>query len=177
MTAAMFLAVSSARAEQVANPAYEAWSKFKVGTTVKLASETVAGTNTIKNTTTTKLLEITPDKAVVETTISMNMSGRVMDMPPQKQDIKAQIEKPSAATAAEAEKAKSATGEEDVKIGDKTYKTKWTEVNIVHNGVMVHLRTWMSDQVPGGVVKMTSNTEGANASSTKAEVAEVIEGK
>jgi hypothetical protein len=42
---------------------------------------------------------------------------------------------------------------------------------------MVHLKTWMSDQVPGGVVKMTSNTEGIKASSTKAEVAEVIEGK
>src|SRR5688572_16960689 len=78
-----------AAADEVPNPAYEAWKNFKQG-----ARSTIAGsTKTMGMETsleiTSKLVEVTPQKVVVEVTSVMNTPGGKIEQPTQKQELPA----------------------------------------------------------------------------------------
>src|SRR5512146_2882612 len=85
-----------AMAEQIDNPQYASWSKFKPGTSITRKAEVDVNGQKMATETTTTLVEVTPEKAVIENKTSM--PG--MDMPGQKMDIPAKIEKPAAPPAA-----------------------------------------------------------------------------
>lgn len=159
-TLAMILLMASAvRAEKIANSNYDQWAKFKLGAFVKMDVDTVAGGNNIKSVMTTKLIELTADKVVVEITTTMEMMGQKIDTPAQKMEIPVRIEKP--VEPAGVEKPKPATGEEDLKVGDKTIKTTWTETLTTSGSNAMLNKSWISPEIPGGVVKAISRTEGA----------------
>src|SRR6478672_2814372 len=116
-------------AEQVDNPSYKAWAKFKAGTSVTMKTESdMAGTKSDMTSTTT-LVEINADKAVVETKMSMNAGGQAMDMPAQNQDVPAKMDKVEPVAAGkETEKPEVKESSEDVEIpGGKKVKAKVTE--------------------------------------------------
>jgi hypothetical protein len=160
------------------NPLYASWAKFKVGASSTVSNDTVASGKTINQTTTTKLTSLTPDKATLEITMTMNVAGRSMTLPPQTQEIPAKGEpavgssmRPGMAGATtmmppvDDSAAKDVkTGTEDVKVGDKTVKTNWTEAtSTTKDGSTVHYKVWRSTDVPGGMVKMTSEMTGKHA--------------
>ena len=167
---------SAAFAEQVDNPQYVGWSKFKPGTTVTLKTETATkmGGNETKmtSTTTSKLVDINPNEATVETTTKMSMNGMDMPantMPPQK--IPAKVDKP--AGGANGQKAEVKEGTDKVEVGGKSYNTKTTETTTDMNGTKTVSKTWMSDEVPGGLVKMESTSSGAMDSKMTMTLVEV----
>jgi len=91
-----FCHVSYAADEMVDNPQYAGWSKFKPGTSVKYSQNTVAMGQTTDGEITMTLVAITPEKATIETKMAMTMSGKKMDMPPQKLDLPAKVNKTEA---------------------------------------------------------------------------------
>lgn len=164
-----FAFVAVARAEQIDNPAYKKWSAYKPGTWVKhKTTADMAGQKT-ENEMTTKLVEVTPDKAVIEIAMSMTVGGQKMDMPAQKQEVPAKIEKP-AAPAADAPKADVKEGEEEVTVAGKTFKCKTTETTMKQGNNTTKSKVWMSDDVPQGMVKMQSSTEGDMKMSSNMEL-------
>jgi hypothetical protein len=153
-------AIAHADDDMIDNPAYQSWAKHKTGTMVKHHTESDSMGNKTSIDTTQTLTDLTPDKATIEVKGSMKMAGNSMDMPAQTQEIPAKIKKPDdAAPAGDAQKPKQGT--EDVKIGDKTYSCKWTEVTTDQNGTKTTAKTWTCDDVPGNVVKMEANRSGA----------------
>ena len=132
--------------QQVDNPQYKSWAKFKPGTAVTMKTD-AAGT-TIETTTT--LVEVTPEKVVVESKMKMaGMEG--MDMPATKMDIPAKVAQAAGGTATGPAPV---TKDEEVEVAGKKYKTKVTETK---SGDTVS-KTWTSDEVPGMMVKMESGT-------------------
>src|SRR5262245_29445186 len=93
VTMALLLGVSLARAETVDNPQYKNWAKFKPGAWVKHKAQTAFGDQKTSQEMTTKLISVTPEKAVIETTMVMIMGDQKMDMPAQKMDVPAKVEK------------------------------------------------------------------------------------
>ncbi len=178
--AAVMVLCSSAFAEKIANPEYVGWSKFKAGAFAKTEGSTTAAGNTSKQIITTKLLEITADKAVVEISMTMDMMGQKMDMPPQKREIAATIEAPTtpAPTAPDSKtpKADLKTSDETVKVGDKEVKCKVVEADVETNGVKSHTKTWTSEQVPGNVVKLEAKTTEPMESTTTQSLVEFSAG-
>src|SRR5688572_13253780 len=81
MAAAFSLAAS--QDEMIDNPEYLGWKGQKVGAWVKFKTEMDAGGMKMDNTTTTKLKELTAEKAVLDQAIEMDMGGtkRTMNMP------------------------------------------------------------------------------------------------
>lgn len=154
---AMF-AVSSAviAQEKVDNPRYLEWSKYKVGTSLKMEVTTVAGGQNIKSTITHTLKEATPEKVVIETKTSMNLPN----MPAQENAI-------SMVEPAKIEKAKIKPtnpeqmpnckvinkGTEDLKVGDKTYKCSWYEVEMEQQGMKFNSKIWTCEDVLDRMVK------------------------
>jgi hypothetical protein len=149
-------AVTARAEDQGDNPQYKMWAKFKPGSTAtrEMKTEMPSGSQTI--TMTSKLASIDDTKAVVSTEI--DMMGRTIKG--KDQEIQAKI--------SEDKKLGEPAGEEDVKAGDKTYHCK---VYTMHGpppgssdraaAMMANSDTkvWISDEVPGGLVKMTSSTK------------------
>lgn len=161
----LFCAV--APAEEISNPAYEAWAKFKPGASTRV----IGSTKTMGMETTleinTKLLEVEADQVTLEVAASITMNGNKMDQPAQKQQVKARVQKADVPAPA---------GEEQVTINGTTYNCKVYAMTRTQDGTTISAKSWMSDQVPGGVVKIESRTEGSVVSDTRFELREYSAG-
>jgi hypothetical protein len=83
-------------------------------------------------------------------------------MPAMSTDVPAKIEK-VAATPVTAEDPKPEVKEstEEVTAVDKKVKAKVTETTMNANGMKTVSKVWMSDEIPGGMVKMETTMDGA----------------
>lgn len=158
-----------ARADDtIDNPAYLDWAHYNPGTSVTYSTDSNTMGNTSAIATTTTLTDLTADKATVSVATSMLVNGKNVDLPPQSQDIPAKVKKPSASTGMQpADAPKTETGTQDVQAAGKTYSCTKTTVTTNQNAICNVTTTWTSDQVPGGIVKMESDTSGAMTSTTK----------
>ena len=163
------------------NPTYESWAKCKPGAMSKVESQSEVMGQTTKMTITTTLVEVTPEKATVEMKTSMEMMGQKMEQPATKQEIPAKApdmkDMKMPAGVDPAKMPKPTTGKETITVGGKSYDCTTTEINTEMSGIKVHSKTWSTPDVPGSLVKMTSNTEGATPTKTTMMLVEFSDGK
>jgi hypothetical protein len=171
--------VGIARAEQMENPAYKQWAKFKPGTSATMTNETVAAGQTTKSEMKSTLKEVTDDKVTIEVATTMEVAGQKMAGPAQSIEIKKMVDKPAdgAKPASDKEqphfKSEAKTSDEEVKVGAGTFKATKTESNSEASGMKTKATVWTSEEVPGGIVKMESTTDGSFKSETKGELTAV----
>jgi hypothetical protein len=162
--------------EKIDNPTYASWAKHKVGTTTVLKSTTSGAMFSSESTITTKLVEVTADKVVVEMTVKSKAAGKDFDLPPMKQEYPKTIELPKGAKketfATGKPEGTTKEGTETVKVGGQELKTKWYEYEVKANGMDIKAKMWMSDDVPGAMVKMESKVAAQVAGETKMELIE-----
>jgi hypothetical protein len=155
-TLVFFAAAAGAAAEEVDHPAYLSWAQRPVGTAVTLRSLTVCGSNTITTTTTTTLKQLKPDRAVLEIRRKSDATGTRVENAPEiyeqrrkfplfpgvrKEDIGKPL-KPIE------------QGAETLKLAGQEFKTVWFDSRTKGDGGLDwHIRTWMSEDVPGRLVK------------------------
>ena len=146
----------AAAEDLVPNPEYQSWSAFKAGAlaTVETTTDAAGSKSTVKNT--TKLVELSDEKAVLETTTTTTADGEETAMPAQKRDVPARIDKPAPP---KEDEPKPTEGDEDVMIGDRKVSCHWVQIVRESSGSKVTTKTWTSKSVPGGLVKMESKTE------------------
>lgn len=169
----LMFVTTSVCAEQIENPQYKEWAKYKPGTSTTMATTSDAGGQTSSMETKTTLKEVTDDKIVLDISMSMDAGGQKMNMPAQTTEIKKMIDAPAAAdatAAANAPKPDTKTSDESVTVGAGTFKAKVTEATMDAGGSKTTSKTWMSDDVPGGMVKMEASTDGPMKSTTKMEL-------
>ena len=144
--------------EMVDNPAYQSWAKFKPGTTVMLTNQTDMGGMAMKMDMTYKLAELTPEKAVVEMTTKMPQAENTTKM-----EIMAKMKKEDVKDVAMPPNVKGEAKvlpDEDVKIGDKTYKCKVIEFTSEAQGMKTSGKSWTCPDMPGQMVKTESKMSG-----------------
>lgn len=164
--------VVSTTGEKIDNESYKNWAKFKVGTSVKLKAVSDIAGNKSENTMTYKLVELTAEKAVIEMGMSMKMGDQTMDMPAQKLEQLAKIEKVEPTGEAK-DAPKPETGEEEVSVGGKKYKAKWSKLTMEQNGMKTTTKSWTSEEVPGMLLKSETTMEGAMSGTTSMELVEM----
>ncbi len=154
--------------EKVDNPEYKHWAQFKVGSFSQLKMlSTVMGTKA-ETLTTTTLLELTAEKAVVEMKMVNEVMGQKLEVPATKRDIPAKIEKkdlpdpdlkkgklPDGTEILEVKK-----GKEEIKIGDKKIDTEWVETKMKKDDSTITSKAWTSEEIPGRIVKTSTKMEG-----------------
>jgi len=162
--------------DMVENPQYKSWSAFKVGTVVKMQMNTSTKVGDMEMATkmamTTTLKELTADKAVVEMVAEMDMNGTKTAMPAQKQEIPAKVAAGAASQPAGVTVTKKGEGDEEVAVGDKKYKCHWVENQMTSDQMEGTSKTWTCSDVPGGMVKMVSDTSKPMKSQTTMELTE-----
>jgi hypothetical protein len=134
------------------NPAFKYWSAWKVGAWAKYKTVTDTSGVKIEIETTTKLVEIAPEKAVVESTSKSTVAGRERTNAPRKQEIKRMDPKMGAIDK---------EGDEAVESGGKSYKCHWILTSTDSGGDKVTMKLWFAKEVPGGVVQSEVVSEGA----------------
>jgi hypothetical protein len=161
----LLLCTSRARAEDMDNPEYANWKGFKVGSsvTMKMVSEASGFKSEMEQT--HKLVELTADKAVVETAGVMITGGNKINLPATKREIPAKVKKAEGGDAKGA-KADVKESSEEIEVGGKKLKCKVVETDSEASGTKTHVKTWQSDEVPGKMVKMESHSEGKTKSSS-----------
>lgn len=176
--AATVLAVGTASAEDFPNPEFASWSKFKKGTSITIKTTTVAAGMTSEITTTTTLVEVGADKLVLTESSVTKAAGMEFKTDPEKRDVpktvklpdgvkkpdpKAKVEKPAGTFE---------DGTETLKVAGTEVKTKWYKSKVEIAGNKTESKIWMSDDVPGGTVKMEATTTGMVAATIKTELVE-----
>ena len=162
--------------EKVDNPEFANWSKFKKGTSVTLKSTSDVAGMTTESTITTTLVDVGTDKLVVEMSTATKANGMEFKTPPIKRDVLKTIPLPEGVKKEEFAKGKVPgtleEGTETLKVAGKEYKTKWYKTKTSAGGMNIEGKIWMTEEVPGMVVKMESSTKGAVAFKTTLEVTE-----
>jgi hypothetical protein len=179
--------------EEVDNPAYVSWAKYKVGTTVTMKqSMDMPSMPQMKNesTMTEKLLEVKPEAVVVETTSKTTMMGQTHESTT-KMTIKAKVEKGSENVPPQMADQK--VEMKDVKEGKETVEVKGQKMEATTReytmtipasamggmgrgrgagaagggDTTAHVKVWSSPEVPGGMVKTEQSTEMAQMGTMK----------
>jgi hypothetical protein len=171
--------------EEVDNPSYVSWAKYKVGTTVTMKqSMDMPSMPQMKNESmvTEKLLEVKPEAVVVEMTSKTTMMGQTRDNTT-KVTIKAKVEKGSENVPPQMADQK--VEMKDMKEGKETVEVKGQKVEATTQeftmtipasamggmgrgrggaaagggDTTAHVKVWSSPGVPGGMVRTEQNTE------------------
>jgi hypothetical protein len=164
--------VARAAEEQVENPAYKSWKAQKPGTTVTLESSSAVAGQTFKVEISQKLVEVTPEEATVEVATKINVPG-APPQPARTVKIPAKVDKSKATPGQLPPGVKGEMkdkGTEKVTVAGKEYSCKVYEFTGESNGVKTSGKSWTSEEIPGGMVKLesTSNVGGNDAKTTMA---------
>lgn len=172
---ACFVMTTAARAQESENPAYKSWAAHKPGTMVKHKSVTDAAGQKMEGEMVWTLLEVTPEKAVIEMKTTMTVMGNKMEQPATKQEIPAKLATGQSGNPADEMKKQGAEvkeSEETVTVNGKEIKAKVYDVKMKQGEMDVTSKMWISNDVPGMLVRNETKTSGQMASDTKMELVE-----
>ena len=160
---AVALTAAVARGEdKVENPEFKSWSKFKSGSTVTLKVSNEGSGVASETTITTKLVEVKDDKLVLETASVSKLNGMELKQPAEKRDVPKNLDKAPEGYDPKSDKPQGTTeeGKKKVKVGGTEYECKWyktkNKVKLPTGDEEVEGEFWMSDEVPGKLVKMVN---------------------
>jgi len=158
-----------AGAEEVINPIYKSWAGHKPGTTITMKTTTPTAQGRIEVTVRYKLIKLEPSKAVIESVTTSDTSGKAVESPPERFEIrrmfpllpgvkKEQVGKPSGAVA---------KGEETITLVGKEYKAQWYDTKGRTEAGESIARTWMAEDFPGMVLKEVTRVPSTNKVTTR----------
>ncbi len=160
--------------EKVENPTYASWNKFKPGTAVKYKNTnkvTVMGNEIVTDSDLIMTLaEATPEKVVIDYETITRTMGMEFKAPPSRQEFPRLIELKPGQKKENVGKPDSVfeEGSATVKVAAGEFKTKWHKSKAQDRV----LQSWVSDTVPGTLVKTVTEL-GAPAPGTN--VLELVE--
>lgn len=165
--------------EVIDNLDYLSWKPFKPGTTVVRKKESKNEKGWVKETTTWKLKELTPEKVIIESQITVERPDEPAKVNPPfeiahsarftvpKNMKKEQFNKPSLRAVE--------VGEESITVAGKTYKARlFTWEDQTESGPMPQ-KLWLSAEVPGRFLKQASavTKDKTNRIETNEELVEI----
>lgn len=164
---ALLLAGPARAGEKIDNPSYTMWAKFKVGAWARTKTESGEGEAKSVMKMTTKLVERTDEKLVIETSMTVVAGGQEYVQPATKQDVPAKMDKPEAPKEdPQAPKVTTKEGEDTIEVAGRKWKCKTTESTLEGPDLKSTSKSWMTGDVPGGVVKSETVMEKPMAGTT-----------
>ena len=174
VTLVVLAAGAAAAQETTEDPEFKSWSKFKKGASVTLKSTTDLGKTTVVTVITTTLVEVGEDKLVLETVATSTINGMEIKVPAMKRDVPKTVTTPKVDKKDDpkADKPKIEEGTETLKVAGVEVKAKWYKATADVMGTKTESKTWTSDDIPGGTVKMVTKIMGANPATITLEAIE-----
>ncbi len=161
-------AMSTVAFDEIESPLYKSWALFPVGTTIKTRTLTERGDLRTETATTSRLIEKTTDKVVIESVVVSNATGQSVENPPQRFEYRRRfpllpgVKKEDVGTP----KGVIAQGEETVEIAGKRFRSRWYDAQGTTDAGPSITRTWMSEEVPGKLLKAVTRVPKAGKTTT-----------
>ncbi len=160
---------SIAFAEKVDVPQYQRWAEFKVGSFVKIKTTSKMVGMTTEMEMTQTLIEVSPEKVVIENKGSTSMGGRTTQLPASTIEFPAKMDK------AEFDKANAGMkevdkGKKEIEVMGKKMKTEWKKYEMTKQGMQVKTTEYINEAVPGHMVKNLVTMEGQMKNESTIEV-------
>jgi hypothetical protein len=134
------------------DPEYKGWAACKPGSWVKHKDE---GQGMIMEWT-EKLKSVNENEAVLETILVTTFKGKVTkDDKPGERKVKAKEKVPRLPQVVK-------EGEEEIAVAGKKLACRWTVYEREEGGKKISIKTWTSDQIPGGTARMEITSGGAS---------------
>jgi hypothetical protein len=162
--------------ETVPNPEFGSWSKHKPGTsvTIRTISDTAGMKSEVLMTST--LVDVGSGKVVVEMVTTIKANGMEIKAPAQKRDVTKTIEVLKGMKKEDATAAKpigtTEEGTETLKVAGMEVKTKWYKASAEADGTKSVTKHWVSDDIPGMMVKNVTTVSGVVNSTITMELIE-----
>lgn len=168
----LFVTAAGLRADDPAaeNKGYRAWKNFPIGTHVTYQSSTQVGAEATVTRITHKLVGLTSEKAIVETSAVVTARGRERKQAPVSAEIP-RTGKPEAETGPKPEKLDEGT--ESLTVAGRSFTARFTKTRVVTEGTTIETTAWTSDEVPGGLVKLVAKMTGRREGRTTMELVAV----
>jgi hypothetical protein len=152
--------------DKVDNPMYLTWSAFKAGTWVRFSSTTRMNGARTELEITTRLVEITPERAVLE----IHILPKAMPSGAGKPLVQTQIAAARVGRTEVAQRMKEkadaetvvGSGEEELSVGGQSIRCQRVETVARSGGSEIRSTIWSCDQVPGAMVRMRTTIEGGS---------------
>lgn len=152
---AILAACNPLAAEEVESPIFKSWARNKPGASITLRTSTDSASGKIESTTRDTLVKVDREMAIVERVYLDAATGKAdadsaqelkfRRMFPVLPGVKKEdIGKPSGSIA---------RGEEAIEVAGKEYKAQWYDTKGTTEAGESITRTWMSEEVPGLVLK------------------------
>ncbi len=162
LVAPLLLGQAGENDEMVANPLYKYWANFKPGSTSVRSEKTVyhgaskpfVPDGVDMKVVRYKLLSVSPEKVVVQMIVTERDFLGYIEAAPTKMAYPAKIKKSYLQAALHNVDAK--PGEDTIKLKDQTIACKTLEGVEKKGGETVEHKVWLSDEVPGGIIRRTS---------------------
>jgi hypothetical protein len=160
------LAVQAAEGdEMVANPFYKYWANHKPGATVTLLEKTIltgpekalVPDGIDEKVVTTKLVKVTAESVVVEVVVTERDFLKTIETAPTKTTYPAKVKKSYLAAALHGADPK--MGKDTLTLLDKKFECVTFSGTEKKEGTEVTHEIWVSEQVPGGIIKHTRVTK------------------
>ncbi len=158
----------AAGGERVDNPVYDQWAKFPVGTTLtrRMVTDSTKSEGHTETTFVFRITETTADVVVVESTATTRYhGGRVEENPPVIDRHPRQVALPDGAKKGEWGKPKGGT-DDTVTVLGKAYKARKSESKGNTDAGELFQQVWVSDDMPGGLVKAVSRVPKVDETTT-----------
>ncbi|MFM7920432.1 MAG: hypothetical protein ACKPJJ_09405 [Planctomycetaceae bacterium] len=159
--------LSADEATSVENPVYARWKNHPVGTEVRYRQHTQAQGVDERRLMVYRLTEKTADQLTVE--IRTRQEGAAeSDETVQMQTAKRLFRLPPGVTAKQFGKpaGRKAEGQEELEILGRRLQASWTLSEVRVEAGVTETKTWVSDQIPGGLVRSISTTPAVRSKTT-----------
>jgi hypothetical protein len=147
-------------AEMVTSPQYTSWARHKPGTTVTMKSDVNTGGMAMTMDLTQTLKEVTPDKAVVDVAMKMNMGNMAPPESKQTNEIAAKVAKGHEVIPPDFKGTARQVANETLQIGGKSYDCVVYEIAGESEEGKSTGKIWHTTEIPGGMAKMQVKIEG-----------------
>jgi hypothetical protein len=166
-TAALLLAAlvlaSPAWAEDVENPEYKQWSNFKAGAMSKWKMTGSQGGQQIEAEMSATLKSVEDEQAVVSHQVTVSMMGQQMPMPAQDRVVPARVDADEVdPIMGKLNDPNTEKGQETLEIAGQKIDCTWYKVDSGEDEDKVSGRIWISEQVPGQLVKLEARRAGTD---------------
>jgi hypothetical protein len=150
------LSLAAVQDEMIDNPEYQGWSKQKVGAWVKFKMSNDMGEMKMEGDVTTKLKEITAEKAVLDQVMAFDMMGQKREQT-MSRTAPAKVKKGTDSEGAKMEIV--AEGDEELEIKGKKIKCHWVDMKLTSKQGESKMKVWRTAEIIGGAAKMEMITE------------------
>jgi hypothetical protein len=161
------LLASATLADEVEHPLYRSWAAHPVGTEVVMRSVTESKGRRIESTSVTRLVRVEPDRVVIESRTAQGAPGQNTPEGAQEYEYRRMFPLMPGVKKEDVGRPKGLSkDEESLEIAGKTYRTRSYESKGTTEAGPSLSRSWISDQVPGQLVKSVTTVPAASTTTT-----------